>query len=142
MRLLLKHELSLLSWVNNLQSVQFDWNIDKLNSFFESSEIWIPDLNQTGIDAFILAIKLPGAVEILALATKPQEQSQGLMGRLLRNFAMHYSLEADIWLEVHELNLNALGLYQKLGFIQVGKRKSYYQDGAAAIMLSLSSTST
>jgi ribosomal-protein-alanine N-acetyltransferase len=44
---------------------------------------------------------------------------------------------AKIWhLEVRESNLAAIALYQSLGFVQVGRRASYYADGEAALLFS------
>jgi ribosomal-protein-alanine N-acetyltransferase len=38
-------------------------------------------------------------------------------------------------LEVRAFNLVAQGLYEKLGFKQVGTRRSYYRDGEAALIM-------
>ena len=47
----------------------------------------------------------------------------------------------DVFLEVRPSNLHAIALYQSLGFIEVGRRKAYYQavDGREdALVLKLS----
>ena len=48
---------------------------------------------------------------------------------------------SDVFLEVRPSNLHAIALYQSLGFIEVGRRKAYYQaeDGREdALVLKLS----
>ena len=40
-----------------------------------------------------------------------------------------------ITLEVRADNLAAIGLYDKLGFVVVGERKRYYDDGCAALLM-------
>lgn len=42
-----------------------------------------------------------------------------------------------IYLEVSENNLRAQSFYRKLGFILLHKAKSYYSDGASALMMEL-----
>jgi ribosomal-protein-alanine N-acetyltransferase len=45
--------------------------------------------------------------------------------------------EAPVWhLEVREGNAAARNLYQKLGFVEVGRRRAYYSDQETAVLLS------
>jgi len=65
---------------------------------------------------------------ILNLAIMPEYQGQGLASQLLMaviNFARENDL-TTLFLEVRLSNHPARGLYEKLGFQQVGKRKAYY----------------
>jgi len=43
----------------------------------------------------------------------------------------------ELFLEVSEKNINAIGLYNKAGFKQVAKRSAYYKDSSAAIIMKL-----
>ena len=38
-------------------------------------------------------------------------------------------------LEVRESNLPAITLYRKMGFVEMGKRKRYYENGEDALMM-------
>ena len=38
-------------------------------------------------------------------------------------------------LEVRESNLSAISLYRKMGFVETGKRKRYYENGEDALMM-------
>ena len=40
-------------------------------------------------------------------------------------------------LEVSCCNINAIGLYEKIGFTKVGNRKEYYKEGIDAILMDL-----
>lgn len=74
-----------------------------------------------------------GEAEVLSIATRPQARRRGVARQL-----MHAALErARTWrvervfLEVAEDNSGARGLYQSLGFVQVGRRKAYYARAGA-----------
>ncbi|GHA76137.1 ribosomal-protein-alanine acetyltransferase [Formosimonas limnophila] len=71
-------------------------------------------------------------VEILTIGVAKQIQRQGA-GALLIKYALT-ELQSQLpsvkacFLEVREGNVAAKSLYQKLNFIQVGKRQNYYQN--------------
>ena len=68
----------------------------------------------------------PGEREILNLAVIPAERRRGIARRLLES---ELSRGRNTWfLEVRESNVAALGLYQSLGFQQVGLREAYYHN--------------
>ena len=75
--------------------------------------------------------------DIVMLATDPNRQRQGDMTRLLKELTDRRPPGVELWLEVHEANLPAQNLYKKLGFRQVGERRKYYHDGAAAVLYAL-----
>ena len=67
--------------------------------------------------------------EILTLCVSPEYRKQGIatemieqMSRYLKKFQV-----SSFFLEVNVNNLPALKLYEKCGFLQVGKRKNYYK---------------
>jgi ribosomal protein S18 acetylase RimI-like enzyme len=68
----------------------------------------------------------PGEREILNLAVAPAERRRGIARKLL---AAELARGPGVWfLEVRASNAPALGLYQYIGFQQVGVRESYYLD--------------
>ena len=73
----------------------------------------------------VFSILLHDEVELLVVAVAPQYSRQGL-GRALLRSVLSILGEVDVFLEVRESNVRALGLYQGLGFQQVGLRKNYY----------------
>ena len=84
--------------------------------------------------AFALYRVVSDAVEIMCLATSPKHQRKGLMKSLLLSLIKNLDSNMSLWLEVHERNTAAIGLYEHLGFKPMGIRKSYYRDGSAALL--------
>ena len=87
---------------------------------------------------FVLAREAAGEAEVLTIAVHPSWQGRGigraLMDALLRDL---YARRATaLFLEVDEGNEGALRLYRRLGFVQVGRRDSYYSgpDGSGAAL--------
>lgn len=79
--------------------------------------------------AFVLARNASDEAEILTIGVAPDARELGL-GRALMQRVMDelYTLRVDnLFLEVDEGNDPAITLYRKLGFKQVGERKSYYK---------------
>lgn len=65
----------------------------------------------------------------------PEQRGRGLAGHLIRLF-IESTGARQIWLEVSESNLSALRAYLRIGFVEVGRRPHYYQNGASALLLS------
>lgn len=68
--------------------------------------------------------------QILNIATHPEYRRQGL-GTKIMEAVIGYAREKGITfitLEVRESNAAAIGLYESLGFYQVGRLKNYYDS--------------
>ena len=88
---------------------------------------------------FLIWRDLGGEAEILSLGVAPGNQRGGVGKALLKDL-MDRARQAytdRLFLEVDEGNLAACALYQQAGFTQSGLRKSYYRDGANAVMMQL-----
>jgi [ribosomal protein S18]-alanine N-acetyltransferase len=86
---------------------------------------------------FILSRIAADEAEILSIAVTPVRRGRGfarpLLDLHLRRLA---GLGASaVFLEVDEHNTPACRLYQRAGFHEVGRRKGYYDSGAAALVL-------
>jgi [ribosomal protein S18]-alanine N-acetyltransferase len=79
---------------------------------------------------FVLVRQAADEAEILTVAVARSARRLGLgrslMDAVLR--ALHAERTASLFLEVDETNVAAIGLYKRLGFIQVGKRPDYYKQ--------------
>jgi [ribosomal protein S18]-alanine N-acetyltransferase len=86
---------------------------------------------------FILSRFTAGEAEILSVAIAPKQRGRGLSRPLLDlNLRRLAGLGArTVFLEVDENNAPARALYRRAGFADVGRRKSYYQSGANALVL-------
>lgn len=68
--------------------------------------------------------------QILNIATHPEYRRRGL-GRKIMETVIAHAMEKGITfitLEVRESNAAAIGLYESLGFYQVGRLKGYYDS--------------
>ncbi len=86
---------------------------------------------------FILSRLVAGEAEILSVAIAPARRGRGLARSLLD---LHMRRLAGlgartIFLEVDANNAPARALYERAGFYEVGQRRGYYPDGAAALIL-------
>jgi ribosomal-protein-alanine N-acetyltransferase len=86
---------------------------------------------------FILSRLTAGEAEILSVAIARKQRGRGLSRPLLDlNLRRLAGLGTRmVFLEVDENNAPARALYRRAGFADVGRRKSYYQSGANALVL-------
>ena len=83
-------------------------------------------------EAFAIARIAADEGEILNLGTSPAARRKGL-ATLLLDATMHEASRRGacrLFLEVHEENRSALGLYDRFGFRQAGRRPAYYESKA------------
>lgn len=91
---------------------------------------------------FLMAFHVLDECHLLDIATEEKFRRRGIAAALIREL-MKRAGEKDgsvIYLEVREKNQAARGLYEKLGFVPVGKRKDYYKyptDDAVLYTLTL-----
>jgi ribosomal-protein-alanine N-acetyltransferase len=86
------------------------------------------------IVGFAVSRLVAGEAELLSIAIASSQRGKGLAGRLLD---LHLRRLVGLgvrtlFLEVDETNDAALKLYRRRGFVQVGRRPSYYQKGPRA----------
>ena len=77
--------------------------------------------------------------ELLTIAVAPNQQRKGL-GRLMLLDVLHWAQTQairKIFLEVRVSNLAAIALYRTTGFVEIGRRRGYYQhaDGREDALL-------
>ncbi len=75
-----------------------------------------------------------GEVQILEVATHPSARREGVGGLVVRA-ACDRCPTGDAFLEVRASNASASGLYAKLGFVEEGRRRGYYDDGEDAVCM-------
>lgn len=86
---------------------------------------------------FVLARAAADEAEILTVAVDPSARRKGLGRALLIEACAqaHAQGAARMFLEVGAANDAARALYATLGFDNVGSRRSYYEQGADALIL-------
>lgn len=101
-------------------------------------------LNQPGVLAllderggFLLLRVVLDEAEVLTLGVTARRQGIGLalmQAGLVRLAGLGV---LTLHLEVAAGNVAALGLYERVGFVQVGRRRRYYPDGGDAVTMTL-----
>ncbi|WP_445680303.1 ribosomal protein S18-alanine N-acetyltransferase [Radicibacter daui] len=84
---------------------------------------------------FILLSEVAGEAEIVTLGVMTAARRRGA-GRLLLEAAMAQLREGNVtrlFLEVAADNPAAIALYDQAGFLQVGRRKSYYERSGGRV---------
>jgi ribosomal-protein-alanine N-acetyltransferase len=91
----------------------------------------------TSVQGFIVGRDLGPDWEIENVVVACSEQRRGLGTRLVQELlSMVRNRGAQaVYLEVRESNRAARGLYSKLGFAEMGRRKSYYSNPEEAAVL-------
>jgi ribosomal-protein-alanine N-acetyltransferase len=91
----------------------------------------------TGIEArslqgFMVAQHVAAEWELENIVVAPSARRQGLGQKLLDALlaAARETSSSSVFLEVRESNASARSFYEKAGFKQTGRRKSYYADPA------------
>jgi ribosomal-protein-alanine N-acetyltransferase len=76
-------------------------------------------------------------LHVLKVATLPQHRRSGLARRLMDLAEKHVEEMSgeSLTLEVRASNRGAVALYDALGYLKVGNRRAYYQDGEDAIVM-------
>jgi ribosomal-protein-alanine N-acetyltransferase len=115
------------------------WNRDLLKQELEIGQGLGLRVEGFGLAAFVLFRLYEQHREVTVVATHPDRQRKGDMRFLLSYTLERRSPSERIWLEVHAANSPALGLYQSLGFIEVGRRPKYYRDGGDAVLFTMGS---
>jgi ribosomal-protein-alanine N-acetyltransferase len=82
------------------------------------------------VAGFAVASLLPPQAELESIAVALAAQRQGLARRLFAVLAdeLQAAQVTEVLLEVRASNQPALGLYQRLGFAETGRRPRYYHD--------------
>ena len=75
--------------------------------------------------------------EILRIAVLPTYRRQGIGEQVLARMLARLQSQGveKVFLEVRASNVAAQGLYGKMGFVVIGKRKGYYPGGEDAVIM-------
>ncbi|PKA20889.1 GNAT family N-acetyltransferase [Leptospira haakeii] len=103
------------------------WSNYSIQSHIENHPAWIKE--NTG---FVFYMDLVDFSELLRIGILPEKRKKGEAGSILKTLC---DLFPKTILEVSNLNSSAISLYVKLGFMESGRRKSYYGPGKDAILM-------
>jgi ribosomal-protein-alanine N-acetyltransferase len=81
------------------------------------------------VAGFSIAYAAVGEAEIANIAVATAARGQGVGGALLRHLltTLRAGGAVEVWLEVRASNAAARALYERFGFVEVGRRRNYYR---------------
>jgi len=113
-------------WTRGMFAQEIGYELSTFLVFFDATHI-------VGYGGFW---DMAGHGHISNIAVSPEKQRQGI-GRFILEELLQQMLSQKIeeaTLEVRESNQPARGLYETLGFTNMGSRKNYYPDGETAVI--------
>lgn len=102
--------------------------------------IWLVALEGDALAGYLGVQYGPDGADIMTIATAPAFRGRGVGRTLIAEMAARLKTMGLQWLtlEVRPSNTAALGLYEAMGFQQVGRRPRYYRDPVEdAILMTL-----
>lgn len=102
--------------------------------------IWLVALEGDALAGYLGVQYGPDGADIMTIATAPAFRGRGVGRSLIAEMAARLKTMGLQWLtlEVRPSNTAALGLYEAMGFQQVGRRPRYYRDPVEdAILMTL-----
>lgn len=102
--------------------------------------IWLVALEGDALAGYLGVQYGPDGADIMTIATAPAFRGRDVGRALIAEMAARLKTMGLQWLtlEVRPSNTAALGLYEAMGFQQVGKRPRYYRDPVEdAILMTL-----
>ena len=125
--------------IENILYTDFDdfWNYEILKEELTSQNTvyFVAKINDEIVGFAGVKIILDEA-DLMNIVVKKEHRKKGIASSLLNKLfliAKEKNLKS-INLEVNAKNLSAISLYKKFNFIEIGKRKNYYQNDDAILM--------
>ena len=102
------------------------WKLEQIQADLEqASSTYFLSLDEEGqVLGFVALQETLYEAEVLQIAVKPAFQGRGLAQQLLAQLPD----QKEIFLEVRVSNQPAQGLYKKMHFEEIARRKNYYHD--------------
>ncbi len=91
------------------------------------------------VAGYVCLMSLYEAAQILDIAVAPEQRGRGI-ARSLMDHAVSVAREKDaelLALEVRALNISAITLYERCGFVRTGIRSKYYEGVDDAVLMEM-----
>lgn len=91
---------------------------------------WLVAVEEDRVVGYVGSQSVEGESDMMNVAVHPDHRRQGIGQALVEDLvkALRQRGNHSLTLEVRVSNEKAIGLYEKLGFSQVGLRKNYYRN--------------
>lgn len=92
--------------------------------------LWIVAVEGETLAGYVGSQSVMGEADMMNLAVQPEYRRQGIGEKLVSVLitALAQQSVSSLTLEVRASNAPAISLYEKLGFVQVGRRPNYYRN--------------
>ena len=142
MRVLTLNDAALLTALHAVCFPDSKWSLQQIQSSLSLATTRGWGLFDGGaVQGFILCQIIPDQSEILTLCVHPDYRRKGIGEQLVLSAAQAAkTIGSNLFLDVAADNSAALKLYEKMGFVQTGRRARYYQTGNGstdAVLLTL-----
>ena len=122
--------------IDNYDKFSSSWDIKAFKSDADDSKYFVSKID-TEVFGYISYRVVLDEVEIMNVVTREDARNMGIASSLL-SYLIRNVDASKFNLEVNENNKVAIKIYKKFGFMEVGKRKNYYNNGKEnAILMSL-----
>ena len=122
--------------IDNYDKFSSSWDIKAFKSDADESKYFVSKID-TEVFGYISYRVVLDEVEIMNVVTREDARNMGIASSLL-SYLIRNVDASKFNLEVNENNKVAIKIYKKFGFMEVGERKKYYNNGKEnAILMSL-----
>lgn len=107
------------------------WSVNSIASELDNPlSLWLVAMDGETLAGYVGSQSVLGWADMMNLAVAPQYRRRGIGEKLVAE--LERCLKAEnvtcLTLEVRASNVPAIALYEKLGFLQVGRRPNYYHN--------------
>ena len=113
------------------QCFSLPWSANAIASELENPlSFWLVAVDGTVVAGYVGSQSVRGEADMMNLAVLPEYRRQGVGEALVTELVSGLCKQEvhSLTLEVRASNTPAIGLYEKLGFEQVGRRPGYYRN--------------
>ena len=107
------------------------WSVNSITAELNNAlSLWIVAMDGTKLVGYVGSQSVLGWSDMMNLAVLPEYRRQGVGEALVTNLIekLQEKKNTCLTLEVRASNAPAISLYQKMGFVQVGRRPNYYHN--------------
>ncbi|MBN2720224.1 MAG: ribosomal protein S18-alanine N-acetyltransferase [Proteobacteria bacterium] len=125
-------------WLREMFEAELDMGeMSMCFAAFPASETGRGGGNNAGICGYLMSWLVADELHINNLAVAPGQRRSGAAKELLSHALKEAARKGAVWcqLEARASNAPARRLYEKFGFVGIGIRGNYYQDGEDAVVM-------
>ena len=107
------------------------WSLNSIASEVSNKlSLWFVAVENEKVVGYVGSQTVLGETDMMNIAVHPDCRKRGIATLLITHLvdALAQQGSHSLMLEVRESNENAISVYRKLGFMDVGRRKNYYRN--------------